>query len=76
MCLHSLKRIGNDLLSNVVELLLQIGQENYVELFSLYIRNAINDPKEYINLMCDFLPYLTESESIFQEIINSGIVAY
>ncbi|CAG9316961.1 unnamed protein product [Blepharisma stoltei] len=76
MCIHSLKRVGSELYSGVIELFLQIGQGNFIELFTLHIRNIMTNTTEYINLMSDFLPFLSESESIFQEIISSGVIAY
>ncbi|CAG9333687.1 unnamed protein product [Blepharisma stoltei] len=76
LCLKSLKRHGNAIFPNLVEFLLQIGQQNYVELFTLHLRNAIPDSKEYLNLMNDFLPLLSESQTAYDDIADSGVVGY
>ena len=76
MCVYAIQRFGREIYSNVIELFLQIGQQDYVEFFTSHLKKAVNDNKLYLNLLCDFFPYLAESESSYEEVSNSGVIGY
>ena len=68
--------MGKEVYSAALDLLLQVGQYNFIELFTLYLRNAVVNNAEYIELMSEFMSQIIESESVLGEIANSGVIAY
>ena len=75
MCIIGLRRLGKEVFGSSLDLILQIGQYNYIELFTLHIRNLL-ETKEYIDLTSEFMYQIKDSESIKEDIENCGIVAY
>ena len=76
LCLLGLKRTGQEVNTAAIELLLQIGQYNYIDFFTLQLKNLIADNSEYIAMVTEFLQHIAQSESTAEEISNSGVVAY
>ena len=59
-----------------LDMLLQLSQGNYYELFSLHFLKVTIDTNEYISIINQFLPLMVESESIYEEIIGCRLPAY
>lgn len=76
VCTNTLKRMENELYNTVIDLILQIGQYDYFELFTLHLRNVLTDTKDYIDTVCAFVLQIDESESISEDIRTSGIIPY
>jgi hypothetical protein len=59
-----------------VELLLNYAQNNLVELFTLHLRNFLQDTKDYLAFISEMLPYLNDMQSNTEEIFLAGVVGY
>lgn len=76
LCLVSLRRQGISVYKSALDMLLQIGQNRYLDLFGNQLSSLVTDTKEYVNILSEFLPHMTESESIYDEISVSGILEF
>ncbi|OMJ86867.1 hypothetical protein SteCoe_11498 [Stentor coeruleus] len=76
LCMVAIKRFGLNIYHNLLEMLLHVSQNNYLELFTVHLRNIIIDPKEYIQLIDEFLGFIIESKTTVDEICNSGVVGF
>ncbi|OMJ70384.1 hypothetical protein SteCoe_31656 [Stentor coeruleus] len=76
LCFIAIKRLGLPIYHNLLEMLLHVGQNNYLELFTQQMRNTIIDAKEYIQLIDEFLPFIIESKTVLEEIVADGVVGF
>lgn len=78
LCILGLKRLGNEIHSAAIDLLLQVGQFNFIEFFTMNLRNVTVDNLEYISLISEFALHMriSESDTIIEEINMSGVVGY
>ena len=58
------------------DMLLQIGQNNYNDLFTVRLVSALPTTKDYIGFVNEFLPFITESGTVYEEIHESGVLSY
>lgn len=76
LCIIAIKRLGLPIYHNLLEMLLHVGQNNYLELFTQNMRNTVFDSKEYIQLIDEFLPFIIESKTVLEEIVADGVVGF
>lgn len=76
LCIVAIKRLGLSIYHNLLEMLLHIGQNNYLELFTQHLRNAIIEPKEYIELIDEFFQFISESKTASEELVDSGVISF
>ena len=54
----------------------QFAADNFLELFTLHIRNAFAEPLQYFIIINEFIGTLCEIRAAKQEIIDSGVFDY
>jgi hypothetical protein len=59
-CILSLKKFGPDIRNMVTAVLVQFAKNNFLELFSLHLRNSFADNLEYLITIHEFLVNFTE----------------
>ena len=60
----------------VISVLVQFAKNNFLELFSLHLRNAYPESMQYLVAIHEFLTYFTEIRSAKEEILEARIVEY
>ena len=76
LCIASLRRTGKEAYSTASEMLMQLCQGNYIDLFTLRFPNSLLDPKEHVEVLAEFLEHLVQSQSTYEEIAQIEIVSY
>ena len=59
-CILSIQKFGPEIRSLVVSVFTQFATTNFLELFSLHIRNAFPEPAAYLMIINEFLANLSE----------------
>lgn len=72
----AIQRSSAEVFSFAVEVLLNFSQNNLVELFTLHLRNFLQDTKDYLSFITEMLPYLRDMQSNTEEIFLAGVVGY
>eukprot|EP00357_Protocruzia_adherens_P031664 CAMPEP_0115033794 /NCGR_PEP_ID=MMETSP0216-20121206/40176_1 /TAXON_ID=223996 /ORGANISM="Protocruzia adherens, Strain Boccale" /LENGTH=1250 /DNA_ID=CAMNT_0002412373 /DNA_START=59 /DNA_END=3809 /DNA_ORIENTATION=- len=72
MCFHRHAEIKESL----VNVFIQFGRYNFMELFTLQLKTHLPNPGEYLEVMHEFLIPISESRTSKEEIVNSGILDY
>ena len=75
-CLAACGRYGPDIKGQVVTVLVQFGHGNFLELFTVQLRNHLSPTSAYLVTMTEFLPSLCELRSGKQELVSEGVVDY
>ena len=74
LCFVAIRRNGNEMMSNALDLWIQVGQGHYFDLFISYLQNQSKDKYEYLTYISSFLPHFIDSLS--EEIFESGCITY
>ena len=74
LCVIAIRRNGDGMLSNALDLWIQVGQGHYFDLFISYLQNQSKDKHEYFTFIASFLPYFMDS--LAEEIFESGCITY
>lgn len=75
-CLAACGRYGPEIKGQVVTLLVQFGHGNFLEMFTVQLRNHLNPTSAYLVTMSEFLPALCELRTGKQELLSEGVVDY
>ena len=75
-CLAACGRYGPEIKGQVVTVLVQFGHGNFLEMFTVQLRNHLNPTSAYLVTMSEFLPALCELKTGKQELLSEGVVDY
>lgn len=75
-CITTCKRFGPDIKASAVSVLVQFGQNTFLELFTIQLRNLLFESINYLTTINEFLPNLCEIRASKQELIAAGIVDF
>jgi hypothetical protein len=75
-CLDALTRFKSSIAADIVNVLVQFARNNFVELFTIQLRNYIPDSVFYFSTMNELLKFFCEIRTAKQELVNGGIVEY
>mmetsp|Transcript_13488 Transcript_13488/g.25380 ORF Transcript_13488/g.25380 Transcript_13488/m.25380 type:complete len:1523 (+) Transcript_13488:11-4579(+) len=76
LTMMAIQRDSAEIFPYAIELLLNFSQNNLVELFTLHLRNFLQDTKDYLSFISEMLPFLKEMQSNTEEIFLAGVVGY
>lgn len=65
-----------DCLESLIPIFIQFARYNFTELFTHYLKRAIETDKEYMETMNEFLGPLSESKQSREELLKSGVLDY
>ena len=74
LCVIAIRRNGDEMLSNALDLWAQVGQGHYFDLFVSLLESQSKDKFEYLSFISSFLPHLLNSFAL--ELSDSGCVSY
>lgn len=75
-CLDALTRFKSSIAADIVNVLVQFARNNFVELFTIQLRNYIPDSVFYFSTMNELLKFFCEIRTAKQELVTGGIVEY
>jgi hypothetical protein len=75
-CLECLSRFKSEMAAPIVNVMAQFARNNFVELFTIQLRNFIPDSHFYFSTMNELLKFFCEIRTSKQELITGGIVEY
>ena len=65
-----------DLLESITPIFIQFSRYNFTELFTHYLKRAIQTDKDYMNTMNEFLNPLSQSKQSREELLKSGVLDF
>lgn len=75
-CLVSYSRFESQIQSQIINVLVQFGRNNFTELFTIQLRNSLPIPSDYLTTMDNFLQSLCEIRAAKSELLSAGILDY
>lgn len=76
LCIIALRRVGEEVFSNALDMFLQIATGHYYDLFCTMLQSQTKDKEEYLKYISSFIPHILQSNQITEEIANSGCIGY
>ena len=74
--LSCLSRYKSEIASAIVNVMVQFARNNFIELFTIQLRNYIPDSIFYFSTMHELLQYFCEIRTSKQELLTGGIIDY